>query len=799
MARSGGLREQEAEIERLGRNNFSLKLRVHHLEEQLNRRSLADAGEAAAELQRECIELRVGLSEARGEMKEKDELLRRARQSIARLREASEADRRRADALGEDATEARAQVAKLRHEGSELQGEGSRTVDALRRALAELEAASSLARGAERRLAASSSARGQQSRSGTGAGVGSASSSLSVAVVGGSSSGSGGLSAAAGLAAGLAERTCLLRTALVELSAAAAESTARLEAAEDRALRAERRLSAASGASAPTGYSSAGADVRPWQGEQGSLVVTGAAGAASAGASAGAAGAAGSSRAGEHATVAALVAAMERAQREAAAAREEAAGFREQLAQACSAAQRHESNAESLSKRAQRMESRCADLTERLGAHGSDATERAAAAEAAARRSAEAEAAAEARAAAGARREVKLADDVARLSRRVAEAETGWGQASLAGDETASNLARAKAAARSSAAEATELRKEASRAAAAAAAAAQAASERAERRVHTAEREASRQSSRIAALQRALLGPGGALAGMVSAVNGPGGQALLKDGSTSAQASPRTPQRRTQEIRSAPAAASPGRSGMRLVAEAAVSAQEALDTADEARRAAAETEADRQVLRALGRVPPLLAWVRDAVSDAETRQGAALKRAEEAIEALSARLEQAQAAAGAASRAAAQSAASARSARSSGRASEETRLAVRTLEDKTDLLEEALAASAARGEALEESNRLLALELGEKADRLTRLRQRGIAATAAGEALESCVDRLGLIARESARLVESAREARGSSSSESLGRAMDELSQRVAGLAGDTLEALRPLASLGPR
>ncbi|KAA0176408.1 hypothetical protein FNF27_02104 [Cafeteria roenbergensis] len=238
---------------------------------------------------------------------------------------------------------------------------------------------------------------------------------------------------------------------------------------------------------------------------------------------------------------------------------------------------------------------------------------------------------------------------------------------------------------------------------------------------------------------------------------------------------------------------------MAQVAEAAQAAQAALDVADDSQRSAAEADADRQVLRALGRVPPLLAWVRDAVGDAERRQAAALRRAEEATEALAGRLDRAHAAAEAAGRAAAQRAASEQSARASGRASEETRLAVRALEDKTELLEAALSASAARGEALEESNRLLALELGEKAERLTRLRQRGIAATAAGEALESCVDRLGLIARESARLVESAREARGSSSSEALGRSMDELSQRVAGLAGDTLEALRPLAALGPR
>jgi DNA repair exonuclease SbcCD ATPase subunit len=101
------------------------------------------------------------------------------------------------------------------------------------------------------------------------------------------------------------------------------------------------------------------------------------------------------------------------------------------------------------------------------------------------------------------------------------------------------------------------------------------------------------------------------------------------------------------------------------------------------------------------------------------------------------------------------------------------------LEERIHLLETALAASASRSAALEESNRLLALELREKADRIQHSKVAAQANAAAASSLESCVDRLGLI------LVEAKRQGEAPSSATSA-----QLVERVSLLAADTLSVL---------
>lgn len=71
----------------LERANYSLKLRVYHLEQRLQQRAAAASGdEAASKAETELVELRVLIDEKNSEIESNKQLLAKARAAIHALR-----------------------------------------------------------------------------------------------------------------------------------------------------------------------------------------------------------------------------------------------------------------------------------------------------------------------------------------------------------------------------------------------------------------------------------------------------------------------------------------------------------------------------------------------------------------------------------------------------------------------------------------------------------------------------------------------------------------------------------------
>lgn len=788
--RPRGLREQEAEIERLSRENFNLKLRLYYLEERLSQRdgqktsglagigngagsSTTGATAAMAEIERECVDLRVALAEERRAVQEKDDLLRRAKESLATIREVSVSDRKRAeDAVHEQAMTSR-ELQVARRAVASANQEMADLVAPLQSAIADLATSSVLCLTAERRLAETGSAKTRADFGSFRASGRDAEKPAHSAAVGLSDS-----RRAHGLAAEASERASQLRSAterLAELTTAAAAAgqaaaerrttlTAELRHAQDRAEEAEAEAAqAVAQAEAVTAAAAAGAARLGGRFQADRSTRPGG----------GAGGVGKSSRValpprlgggGLSADASILAAELDACVAELA--RERAA--RARLARAAEqhgdALRQQEEVAALHAERCVSMERRCAELSERLALGERGEAERRGRADDALRRSRDAEAAAEQRCTESLQRQRELSEEVARLSRRLAEAEAGLATAAQLGGQAASDAARTRSQARQASAELFAARQEAQLLK--------------EGRARQRERDGAADRAREAELRSRLASTRARLAAYRAALLGEGG--VLSDAGI---ARPGT-QEAGRERGWGGAAGSGGGGG---------------GEEDAARREERiEEEEDAAALRALAQLRPVMAWAQEATAAAESRAEGRMRDAQALVDRLSARVEATEALlSNAASRAARFRAAASAGAgrRGTGTGGEEAR----ALEERAALLEEALQASSARGSALQESNQLLALELQEKAGRLREVGRRGIAAAAAADALEGCIDRLGLIAREAARTAASAAGGGGESTrgAEGVRAGVADLTRRVSALAADTLEVLRQLTMPG--
>jgi chromosome segregation ATPase len=781
-SRSGGLREQEAEIERLSRENFNLKLRVYYLEERLSQRdgnksgnagnrpagsrggASAGVSAAAADIEQECVELRVALAEERRSVREKDDLLRRAKESLATIREVSVADRKRAEDAAREQSGTSRELQDARNAAARAEQELAELARPLQSALSDLVTSAVLCQTAERRLAEMGSS---SSRSALRGSRGGAPGETVAAFAPGLSPARGG---PLSVAAETRERATQLRSSMERLAELATSARAagnadaerlaslrsELRQAQDRAGEAEEEVAAVRAQLEATSAAAAAREAR-----QGGRSAYGSA----------YGGVGRSSRVVEPPRLgggamspdaAVLAAELERCVAELARERAARASLVRDAERHQEALRQKASGTSLQAERCASLERRCDELTERLAASERSAAQTRGGADTALRTARDAEAAAEERCSEALQRQREMSEEVARLSRRLAEAEVGWASATQIGEQAASDAARTKSQARQASAELFAARQEAALLREAGGEAKE--REEASSRAREARTEARLRSARerLAAFRAALLGEGGVLSDASTAHPGKSGaRSQWRDG------------------------AAPGGGGGRhhQGAEEEVGEEEAGDEA---------------ILRALAQLRPVMAWVREAVEAAQGRAERRVRDAESHIERLGGRLEATEMAlAEATSRAARfRAAAAAHTGGGAGAGSED----LRAIEERSALLEEALQASATRGSALQESNRLLALELQEKAGRLQEVGRRGIAAAAAADALEGCIDRLGLIARETARIVSAALGPGVGSSdrrSEAVRGGVADLTRRVSSLASDTLEVLRQLTSPG--
>lgn len=426
-------------------------------------------------------------------------------------------------------------------------------------------------------------------------------------------------------------------------------------------------------------------------------------------------------------------------------------------------------------ERSQRLERRCAELAEQLSAHEAAAAGREADLRSRVDSLTHQLVLAEGRAQAANTQSTDLASTVEGMSRRLAEAESAWAEAAHERGAVAAEHARLRSQLRQAQAEAEVAREEARELRRRAAVAAEDVTVASSGRAELLARRLARALARLRALRQSLRG--GLLAPVLgrSHANSEASTMSMSDADMGRSRADEDPRRQRHSGRAIDGSRTPQR------AEDGGENDTDADADDDE----AEARDDVFMLRALGELPPITEWVRDEAERIGSRAATAMDAQRARCDALEARLVAAEAAV-----------------RDSAHLQQKlsvTRMQLVDVREELQLARESVAeydaslqASARRVTSLEESNRLLALELQEKSSRLAATR--GAITRDAADALDSCVDRLGLLTREAQRTVERVLELPAERRVAEVA-SLETLTTRVAELARDTLTVLRRLRS----